>query len=286
MTFKFMRKLFTVVILNMLVLCVSGQSSFSAGIVTSTTLFCTDAPVTYSLSTSEPSELTYTWTVLPLKGLLSSTDPNYPEVTLRFSGIVTYTVSCFFTDATGNRSVVHTTLMPARAAQASFNASLSTTGFPTDLILTNYSSNSLSHYWKFSDAFTDSSLHSSRHYTSGGSYSVTLYTFGIKGCNDSASYRFRISDSSGVTLPNIFTPNGDGVNDVFQPEVRGISALQAWVYNRYGTLVAFWDKPKSGWDGHTTSGEECSEGVYIIVLEATGFDGKHYKLKGNVTLIR
>ncbi|MBL7918298.1 MAG: gliding motility-associated C-terminal domain-containing protein, partial [Bacteroidia bacterium] len=43
---------------------------------------------------------------------------------------------------------------------------------------------------------------------------------------------------------------------------------------------------KDAWDGHTTSGIECPDGVYFYVIEATGFDGKSYKLKNTLTLIR
>jgi gliding motility-associated-like protein len=110
--------------------------------------------------------------------------------------------------------------------------------------------------------------------------------YGVNGCNDTTSYKFRVSDSSSISLPNIFTPNGDGANDVYIPITRGISGLNAWVYNRDGVIVSNWDKPRGGWDGYSTSGEPCSDGVYYIVVNAFGFDGKVYKLKSSITLIR
>ena len=47
-----------------------------------------------------------------------------------------------------------------------------------------------------------------------------------------------------------------------------------------------WNGIKGGWDGYTTSGIECPAGVYHYIVEAKGFDGKDYKLKSNLTLIR
>lgn len=281
----FMRRLFTVFIISLLAMNARAQVAAGATIVTNTTLFCTGTPITYSLS-SAAQGLSYSWSVIPSKGLSSYTDLNNSDITLTFSGIVTYTVSCTITDDSGASRTIHTTVTPARSAIASFNASLNAVGFPTQLVLTNYSSYSLKHYWRFNDNSVDSSENVIRDYTAGGSYSVTLFVLGSKGCNDSSSYRFRISDSSSISLPNVFTPNGDGVNDVYIPVTRGIASLKAWVYNRNGILVCTWDKPKGGWDGHSTSGEECSDGVYMVAVDAFGFDGKAYHLKGTITLIR
>jgi hypothetical protein len=68
--------------------------------------------------------------------------------------------------------------------------------------------------------------------------------------------------------------------------MTGISSLKARVLNRDGQLVCSWDKVNGFWDGHSTSGEDCSEGEYFIVVEATGFDGQTYKLKRVITLAR
>jgi len=164
---------------------------------------------------------------------------------------------------------------------------LAATGHPNQLSLTNYSTNSLKNYWIYSgDGLKDSSAFVIKDYPSSGSYTVTLAALGKNDCNDTLSYAFRISDSSGVTLPNVFTPNEDGVNDIYKPVTKGITVLNAYVYNRYGTLITSWDRVNGFWDGSTTSGLECGTGEYFIILEATGFDGKSYKLKSSITLIR
>ena len=70
-------------------------------------------------------------------------------------------------------------------------------------------------------------------------------------------------------------------------ELRGLAVeMNVSIFNRYGTIIISWDRVSGFWDGHTTSGERCEAGVYFVILEATGFDGKSYKLKQSLTLVR
>lgn len=280
-----MRNQFTAILILLFSMGLKAQIDPGAVIVTTTSLFCTDVPITYSVN-STAENVSYLWSVVPAKGLSSHSELNRPHVTLTFSGSATYSVFLTISNSSGETQVLNTSIKPNRSARASFNAQLNSAGYPVQLSLTNYSTYSLKNYWKFSDNTVDSSFHAVKGYPVSGSYSVTLIAYGVNGCNDSSSYHFRVSDSSSITLPNIFTPNGDGVNDVYTPITRGISGLNAWVYSRTGVLVSNWDKPKGGWDGYSTSGELCSDGVYFIIVDAFGFDGKIYKLKGTITLIR
>jgi len=70
-----------------------------------------------------------------------------------------------------------------------------------------------------------------------------------------------------VIAPNVFTPNGDGINDVF--EVRSNNGNKVWlrVYTRAGVLV-FEDKAeRCRWDGYSQGGDKMPEGVYIFIAE-------------------
>ena len=262
---------------------VSGQATYTAAIQSNSAKFCTGREIIFSVNASSPP-VSYTWSVLPSK---SSILPgiNSKTVAITFTTALNYTINVLLTTDTGTASA--SMVIPvSRSARAAFNASLAGTGYPTQLQLTNYSTGMLDTYWKFSDAAIDTSFNTSRYYSKSGSYSVTLYALGQNGCDDSSSYAFRISDSSSVTLPNVFTPNYDGVNDVFKPITRGISDLNVWIYNRDGVIIANWNKVNGFWDGHTTGGEECNPGSYFVVLNAVGFDGKNYKMKGVLTLLR
>jgi gliding motility-associated-like protein len=88
-----------------------------------------------------------------------------------------------------------------------------------------------------------------------------------------------------VYLPNVFSPNGDGKNDLFYARGENISQLNLKVYNRWGELVFESKDINAGWDGKY-KGKECAEGVYFYVAEVTFANGETAVKKGNVTLIR
>ena len=92
--------------------------------------------------------------------------------------------------------------------------------------------------------------------------------------------------NSEVTVPNIFSPNDDGINDVLIITTKNISALNCKIYNRWGILTGELTKINEGWDGRTTSGLPCKDGVYYYVLIAKDSNNKDYETKGFVQLLR
>ncbi|HMO41568.1 MAG TPA: gliding motility-associated C-terminal domain-containing protein [Saprospiraceae bacterium] len=88
-----------------------------------------------------------------------------------------------------------------------------------------------------------------------------------------------------VFIPDAFTPNGDGVNDVFSVRGRNIDELYFAVYNRWGQLVFETRTLSRGWDG-SYRGQELPPDVYGYYAEVRCFDGSIFRQRGNVTLIR
>lgn len=256
----------------------------TATIVVPSGTLCSGKTYSFSSTTSN-TPVSFKWTVFPSLSVTATPDLNGQNVNLNFGRNGVYSLSLQVTNATGS-TVATTTVNVSLNAIAAFNASLNTTGFPSQLFLTNYSSNHLSNQWLYSDAVSDFSVNTVKNYTVSGNYTVTLVAYGTNACNDTSRYSFRIADSSGITLPNIFTPNNDSINDIFKPIARGIVKMEAYIFNRYGTPIHHWDKPQGYWDGRTSSGEPCQSGIYFCVLEATGFDGKTYKMKTQFTLLR
>ena len=97
--------------------------------------------------------------------------------------------------------------------------------------------------------------------------------------------------NSKLDVPNVFSPNGDGINDEFKVAYQSITEFRARVYSIHGRLLHEWTDPSKGWDG-TIGGNPAAEGTYFYVIEATGDDydekGKQikYKLKGDINLLR
>lgn len=84
------------------------------------------------------------------------------------------------------------------------------------------------------------------------------------------SVEIRISESY-LHVPQVFTPNGDGINDEFRVDYQSIREFNCKVYNRWGKLVYEWSDPSKGWDG-TINGLPAAEGAYYYVIRAMGTD--------------
>jgi gliding motility-associated-like protein len=134
--------------------------------------------------------------------------------------------------------------------------------------------------WKWNTGQTGKSIE----VTTPGVYYVTVT---INNCATTDS--IIVDNDCYVTIPNIFTPNGDGINDFFFPRSllsRGLTEFKMYVYNRWGQIV-FESSTLlgSGWDGKM-NGQEQPEGVYIYVIDAAFKDGQKEHHQGNVTLMR
>ncbi len=118
-----------------------------------------------------------------------------------------------------------------------------------------------------------------------GTYCAQLIVQNIHGCTDTANTCVEIVDVS-YSIPNVFTPNGDGNNDVFLITNTGMKQLHCIIYDRWGVLIYEWDSPTGYWDGKTKGGGEAVDGVYYWTLDMTDYVGKTYGDHGFVHLIR
>ena len=102
----------------------------------------------------------------------------------------------------------------------------------------------------------------------------------------SESFIIRIAESE-LEVPNAFSPNGDGVNDVFRVKHKSLVRFNAYVFNRWGQQLYHWGLQNIdvGWDG-TAHGGNVPEGVYFIVVEAEGADGVNYRIKSDINILR
>ena len=116
-------------------------------------------------------------------------------------------------------------------------------------------------------------------FTEPGSYRAVVGVSNTHGCAlDSVEFLISVSESM-LTVPNVFTPNGDGMNDEFRVVYRSIKEFHCWVYNRWGHKVYEWTDPSKGWDG-TIGGRPAAEGAYYYVIRALGTDAESdYMLK-------
>lgn len=127
-----------------------------------------------------------------------------------------------------------------------------------------------------------------------GTFSIKLYaTFIDTATNDTIvddshdAITVSISESS-LTVPNAFSPNGDGTNDILKVTAKGIIKFDAYIFNRWGQQLYHWGISQmndGGWDG-TSHGKQVKDGVYFIVVKAKGSDGKEYNIRHDVNILR
>ena len=93
-----------------------------------------------------------------------------------------------------------------------------------------------------------------------------------------------VQNCNELTIPNAFTPNADGVNDVFRPKETNFKSIDAQIINRWGNKIYSWNKTDGYWNGKTKDGTMCSSGTYFYVITVTFADGSVETRTGSVTL--
>jgi gliding motility-associated-like protein len=116
-------------------------------------------------------------------------------------------------------------------------------------------------------------------------------TYGVRamtpeGCVAEASVEITVYKGPDIYLPNSFTPNGDGHNDVLRIRMPGIPTLRYFtIFNRWGQEVFHTTNPSTGWDGRL-NGTALPAGVFVWMVEAVDYSGKLFQRKGTILLIR
>lgn len=122
---------------------------------------------------------------------------------------------------------------------------------------------------------------------------TTTYVLIKQDCNiitkDSVTITVKNDCNLQAQIPNVFTPNADGINDTFKIELKNATLYNFSIYDRWGLLMHS-DDIKSHttilWDGRTTAGEACTAGVYFYTLQYTEANGDVQKKNGYITLIK
>ena len=91
-----------------------------------------------------------------------------------------------------------------------------------------------------------------------------------------------------IYVPNAFSPNDDGTNDIFYAKGEGIKEFKMYIFDRWGNQVFFSDDISKGWDGRflNKTGEMVLEDVYVWKIELKNYKGEPRLLKGTVSLLK
>lgn len=142
--------------------------------------------------------------------------------------------------------------------------------------------------WDFGDGSVYSSYSATNHlFEKPGEYTVILI------CKDDHGKEFKdeilihvFEPSAFGTIPNIFTPNNDGYNDVFEISAQNVSTFQMQIFDKFGYSLFTTNRFGNWWDGKLNNGMPAKEDTYYYKISATGTDNRNYQFKGAVRLIR
>ncbi len=126
----------------------------------------------------------------------------------------------------------------------------------------------------------------STNFPSTGEYVYTVNISSDAGCVGKDTIKILVVKDGGVLMPNAFSPNGDGVNDVVKPLLIGFTKLNYFrIFNRWGQAVFQTTNVGEGWDG-LLNGKTTEVGTYYWVVSADKLDGSEDIQKGDLILIR
>lgn len=120
-----------------------------------------------------------------------------------------------------------------------------------------------------------------------GTYVVRLQAINAAGCTAEVSKQVNFEPLVQFYLPNIFSPNADGINDVWRPEgfFEGVQDFEIYVFDRWGTLVFYSKDPLAGWDGRFNH-QPVAPGVFAALVRYVDSQGIRQTVAEAITVIR
>lgn len=154
--------------------------------------------------------------------------------------------------------------------------------------------NNITSVWSYGNGLSDEFVNTASSEASGytiykqpGTYQVILYT--AKGvCKDTDTMFVIVDVPPKLEVPNVFTPNNDGVNDIFFVHTANLVEIHVLIYDRWENLTYEVTSYTGNieWTGKTLYGKEAADGTYFYIITAKGKDGNFYNKKGTITLTR
>ena len=196
-------------------------------------------------------------------------------------GVGTYTITYSVSGECGGTTSIELTVNPAPEAGVSVTEDELMLGSSTVLSVTG----GTTYQWTPEDGLSCSTCATTR----ATPMSTTNYCVEVtdnNGCSDTACVTVKVRDDCGeLFVPNAFSPNGDGVNDVLYVRGGCIKEMHFIIYDRWGHMVFESTDQNVGWDG-TYKGKPLQDAVFVYYLKVLYYDGRTEEMKGNVALMR
>lgn len=206
----------------------------------------------------------------------------------------TYNISLTITDVNGcvGSSTLNNYVTVYPDPVADFTASpMVTTALAPNINFIDQSLGATAWSWTFGDVLSSGSTlqNPSFTYQDTGTFMVELAIVNSFGCVDTIEYPIIVKEDYAIYVPNTFTPNGDGINDVFMPYGIGIDPdrFEMFIFDRWGNLIYQTRDITKGWDGKVQGHPNLSQiDTYVWKITTYDPDGSRRRYVGHVNLIR
>ncbi len=200
------------------------------------------------------------------------------------TGDYLYTVIVSSNTCKADTDTVHVTIAPNPSVEAGDNQTV-TEG--TEIRLYASSPDDVTYEWQPKDAMTCTDCRLP-YLTATQNQTIPVIVTNQWGCKDTAYVEIKVvsCDPEMIFVPNTFTPNNDGLNDVLRVRGIGLRSLEYFrVFDRWGKLVYTTTNLSEGWDGKI-SGKEADVATYVYLAKGVCSNGHTLEKSGNVTLVR
>ena len=234
-----------------------------------------DGTIDLIVSSASPETLIYQWVAFP-----HITSPNLKNLK---AGIYEVTIidSLCSIDTT---IVIETTEPPV----ADFEVSTFHGAIHKPITVTDKSfGNVVAWNWDMGDETTKTGKVATHSYSESGDYKIILEIIDDNGCTDTTSKIIHIHKLE-VYIPNMFTPNGDGINDAWKPVMREYSrdGYKLSIFDRWGQVIFLTTDTEASWDGTVNGNPAAPNTVYAYQLTVRDYLGLEYEFTGHISLIK
>jgi len=205
-----------------------------------------------------------------------------PGYSYQFPGLYTISLTVFDTNGCSNTKTIEDLVQIHPAADLTYTISPKVTNLlNSNIVFQNTTLNCASQEWDLGTFGTSNEAIYSYTFEETGTYYVGLSVITENGCAEQITDSVIIEDNYVVFFPTSFTPNGDGLNDVFMPLGGGIEEFKLEIYNRWGNMIYSTNSLSQPWDGN-----DHGQDNYIWKVYIKDNDGVDREMIGSVTLLR
>ena len=156
----------------------------------------------------------------------------------------------------------------------------------SEISFINYSEDAILFMWNFDNGNYSIEENPTYSFVDADTYNVSLIATSQFGCFSEIIREIKIYPEYTLFIPEVFTPDGDGLNDLFLAKGNRMVSFEMRVFDRWGGVIFKSSSINSGWDGTNFNGEQLDEGVYLYDIEIYDLNDRLWAYNGQLRLMR